>query len=46
MRRKTSLSIDSELWAQFQIAVVKKYGHTRKLSDAVEEALKLWLKND
>ena len=39
MKRKTSISVDSEIWRQWLSFVVGMYGSTRKVSEEVEKAL-------
>lgn len=44
-KQKTSIVIDSELWKEWTLFVVKKTGSTRKLSEELEKALKEYMKN-
>jgi len=41
---KTTIYVDGDLWSEFQIFVIKKFGSKRRLSEAVEEALKEYMK--
>jgi len=40
VKRKTSITIDEDLWKEWTMFVVNKTGSARKLSDEVECALK------
>jgi len=42
--RKTSVSIDEELWKQWTMFVIKKTGSARKLSEEIENALREYMK--
>lgn len=39
LRRKTSITVDAELWRRWINFVVSIHGSTRKISDEVEKAL-------
>jgi metal-responsive CopG/Arc/MetJ family transcriptional regulator len=39
-KRKTSISIETELWKQWTRFVIDKTGSARKLSEEIENALK------
>jgi len=41
---KTTIYVSKDLWADFQVFVIKKFGSKRKLSEVVEEALKEYIK--
>ena len=43
VKKKTSISIDPELWKEWITFVVKKDGSTRKISMEVENALKEYM---
>jgi hypothetical protein len=43
-KRKTSITIDEELWKEWTMFVVNKTGSSRKLSDELENALKEFMK--
>jgi hypothetical protein len=43
-KRKTSITIDEELWKQWTMFVIDKTGSARKLSDEIENALKAYMK--
>jgi hypothetical protein len=43
-KRKTSITIDENLWKEWTIWVIDKTGSSRKLSDEVENALKEYMK--
>jgi len=38
-KRKTSISIDEDLWKQWTMFVIDKTGSARKLSEEIEKAL-------
>ncbi len=44
-KKKTSIYIDEELWNQWMHFVIdhKKYGSTRKASEALEDAMRCYL---
>jgi len=42
-RQKTSITIDSDLWKEWTLFVVKKTGSARKLSEELEKALKEYM---
>ena len=42
-KKKTSISIDDELWNNFCSIVVKKHGN-RKNSDILEEMIRIYIK--
>jgi hypothetical protein len=44
VKRKTSITIDEDLWKDWTMFVVKKTGSARKLSDEIENALKQYMK--
>jgi len=43
-KRKTSITIDQELWKEWTKFVIDKTGSARKLSDEIENALKQYMK--
>jgi len=43
-KRKTSISVDEELWKQWTMFVINKTGSARKLSEELENALKEYMK--
>jgi metal-responsive CopG/Arc/MetJ family transcriptional regulator len=43
-KRKTSISIDENLWKEWTKFVIDKTGSARKLSDEIENALKEYMK--
>lgn len=43
-KRKTSISVDEELWKQWTMFVIEKTGSARKLSEEIEKALKEYMK--
>jgi metal-responsive CopG/Arc/MetJ family transcriptional regulator len=43
-KRKTSISVDEELWKEWTIFVIKKTGSARKLSEEIENALRDYMK--
>ena len=44
-KRKTSITIDEELWKEWTKWVIDKTGSSRKLSDEIENALREYMKN-
>jgi len=44
-KRKTSISIDEDLWKQWIKFVVDKTGSARKLSEEIENALSQYMKS-
>lgn len=44
-KRKTSISIDKELWKQWIKFVVDKTGSARKLSEELENAIRLYIES-
>ena len=42
-KKKTSISVDEELWREWLAFVVKKTGSTRKVGEEVEKALKEYM---
>jgi metal-responsive CopG/Arc/MetJ family transcriptional regulator len=42
-KRKTSITIDEELWKKWTMFVINKTGSARKLSEEIEEALKQYM---
>jgi metal-responsive CopG/Arc/MetJ family transcriptional regulator len=42
-KRKTSISIDEELWKEWTKFVIDKTGSARKLSEEIENALKKYM---
>jgi len=44
-KRKTSITIDKELWKEWTKFVIDKTGSARKLSEEIENALKDYMKN-
>ena len=45
-KRKTSINIDDKVWQDWLVFVVRKYGTSRKVSEATEEALREYIKNN
>jgi hypothetical protein len=43
-KRKTSITIDEEIWKEWTKFVIDKTGSSRKLSDELENALKDYMK--
>lgn len=43
-KRKTSISIDIELWKEWTKFVIDKTGSARKLSEEIENALREYMK--
>jgi len=43
-KRKTSITIDEELWKEWTKFVIDKTGSSRKLSDEIECAIKDYMK--
>jgi metal-responsive CopG/Arc/MetJ family transcriptional regulator len=43
-KRKTSISIDEELWKEWTKFVIDKTGSARKLSEEIENALREYMK--
>jgi hypothetical protein len=43
-KRKTSITIDEDLWKEWIKFVVDKTGSARKLSDEIENALKAYMR--
>jgi len=43
MVRKT-VEVSDELWREFEIYAVKKFGYYGAIKRALEEAIRLWLK--
>jgi len=43
-KRKTSISVDEELWKQWTMFVINKTGSARKLSEEIENALRDYMK--
>jgi len=44
--RKTSINIDEDLWMEFGIYVLKKKKTTRKMGEALAEAIREYMKNN
>lgn len=44
-KRKTSISVDEELWKEWTKFVIDKTGSARKLSEELENALKQYMRN-
>ncbi|MEM0358026.1 MAG: hypothetical protein QXL77_06610 [Candidatus Bathyarchaeia archaeon] len=42
-KQKTSINIDSELWKEWTIFVIKKTGSARKISEELEKAMKEYM---
>jgi hypothetical protein len=42
-KQKTSFMIDSELWREWAVFVVKRTGSARKLSEELEKALREYM---
>jgi len=42
-KRKTSISIDKELWKEWTKFVIDKTGSSRKLSEEIEKALEKYM---
>ena len=38
-KKKTSINIDADLWKKWTIYVIQRYGSSRKVSDALAEAI-------
>jgi metal-responsive CopG/Arc/MetJ family transcriptional regulator len=45
VKTKTSITIDEDLWKEWQIFVIEKTGKARKVSDETESALREYMKN-
>ena len=45
-KRKTSISVDTEIWKEWTKFVIDKTGSARKLSEEVENALQEYMKKD
>lgn len=45
-KRKTSISIDETLWAEWNMYVIRKRGSARKLSEEIENALREYMQNN
>ena len=45
VKKKTSIVIDEELWQEWMIFVIRKYGSSRKASQALEDAMKSYMTN-
>ena len=43
-KRKTSISVDEELWKQWTMFVIEKTGSARKLSEEIEKAIRQYMK--
>jgi hypothetical protein len=43
-KRKTSITIEEEIWKEWTKFVIDKTGSSRKLSDELENALKEYMK--
>lgn len=43
-KRKTSISVDADLWMEWTMFVIKKTGSSRKLSEELENALEKYMK--
>jgi len=46
MRKKTSISVDEDLWGAFVTHVTSKYGSSRKVSNELENILEKYLKGE
>jgi hypothetical protein len=44
-KKKTSINIDDELWQQWLIYVLKKYGSSHKVSECLAEAIQEYMNN-
>ena len=44
-KRKTSININPEVWNEWLHFVLDETGSTRKVSDELENAIKLYMKN-
>jgi len=44
-KRKTSITIDEELWKEWTKFVIDKTGSSRKLSEEIERALNAYMKS-
>jgi len=42
-KKKTSINIDEKLWSEWLIFVIKKYGTGRKVSEALEDAIREYM---
>jgi hypothetical protein len=44
-KRKTSISVDEDLWTKWTMFVIRKTGSSRKLSEELENALKEYMRS-
>ncbi|MDW8022122.1 MAG: hypothetical protein RMJ15_00025 [Nitrososphaerota archaeon] len=42
-KKKTSINIDEKLWSEWLVFVVRKYGTSRKVSEALADAIKEYM---
>ncbi len=45
-KKKTSINIDEKLWHEWLVFVVKKYGTSRKVSEALADAIKQYMEKE
>jgi metal-responsive CopG/Arc/MetJ family transcriptional regulator len=45
LRKKTSVSVDKELWRNFVVYVAQLHGSGRKISDTLENAIREYIQN-
>jgi hypothetical protein len=45
-KKKTSVSVDEDLWKDFVMFVIEKTGSTHKVSDEIEEMMRERLKKE
>lgn len=43
-KRKTSISVDEDVWTEWTMFVIKKTGSSRKLSEELEKALEEYMR--
>jgi metal-responsive CopG/Arc/MetJ family transcriptional regulator len=43
-KKKTSINIDEQLWSEWLVFVIKKYGTSRKVSEALADAIRQYMK--
>jgi len=44
-KKKTSILVDEKLWQDWMIFIIKQYGSSRKASEALEEAMRFFMKH-
>jgi len=42
-KKKTSIYVNEDLWLEWSIFVIKQYGSSRKMSEALEDAMKEYM---